>query len=67
MTTEADMIDLCCSARNLRSDAAYLARVFDDAEDRDEERAPTLRAYLTDLRHMQAELAALIAEAESSQ
>jgi hypothetical protein len=60
-----DMIDLCCAARGLRNDAAYLERVFGDAEDLDAERGPTLRAHLADLRHMQAELAALVAEAEA--
>jgi hypothetical protein len=62
-----DMIDLCCAISGIRADAAYLERVIGDAEDRDEERGPTLRAHLSDLRHLQAELAALIAEAESAQ
>jgi hypothetical protein len=65
--TEADMIDLCCSARHLRSDAAYLARVFDDAEDLGADRVSTLRKHRDDLRHMQAELAALVQEAEAAQ
>jgi hypothetical protein len=58
-----DMIDLCCAIAGLRADAAYLERVIGDAEDRDEQRAPTLRAHLPDLRHMQA---ALVTEAEAA-
>jgi hypothetical protein len=61
-----DMINLCCSARRLLTDAAYLSRVFDDAEDIGADRVSTVRKHRDDLRHMQAELAALVAEAEAA-
>ena len=61
-----DLIDFCSSLGDVELKFNQLARLLDDAAECDAQRIPTLRAHRDDLRHIQAELAALVAEAEAA-
>ncbi len=63
---KSDLLDFSFSVDHLRLEAANLVRLLRHAEAAECERGPVLRAHLPDLRHMQAELAALVSEAEAA-
>ncbi len=65
-TAPRDLVDFCFSLGGIELAAVQLERVLFVADECGAQRAPTLRAHLPDLRHMQAELAALVSEAESA-
>ena len=64
--TSRDLLDFCSSFGDVELKFNQLARLLVDAAECDAQRIPTLRAHRDDLRHIQAELAALVAEAEAA-
>ncbi len=61
-----DLIDFCFGLGGIELEVSQLARLLHYAASCGAQRTPTLRAHLVDLRHMQAELAALVSEAEAA-
>ena len=64
--TPPDLLDFCSGLGEVELEAHHLADLLSYAEECGAARGPVLRAHLADLRHMQAELAALVAEAEAA-
>jgi hypothetical protein len=61
-----DLIDFCSDFGKVELSITQFARLLDDAAECDAARVPTLRAHRDDLRHIQAALAVLVAEAEAA-
>jgi hypothetical protein len=61
-----DLLDFCFDLGSVQLDIVRLGRLLQHAEDAGALRRPVLRAHVDDLRHIQAELAALVTEAERS-
>jgi len=62
-----DLIDFCAGLGEVELDAHHLAEILSYADECGALRGPVLRSHLADLRHMQADLAALVREAEEAQ
>ncbi len=63
---KSDLREFRFSVDHFRLEAANLVRLLQHAEDAECECGPVLRAHVHDLRHMQAELAVLVSEAEAA-
>ncbi len=61
-----DLINFCFDLGSIELAAIHLERDLRDADECGAMRGPTLRRHLPELRHMQAELAGLVAEAEAA-
>jgi hypothetical protein len=61
----ADLLDISFALAQIRLEAQQLSRFFVIADECGAARGPTLRAHIDDLRRLQGEIAALVAEAET--
>ena len=60
-----DLLDFSFALGDVSLEFANLARLLQNADECGAQRGPTLRAHLDELRHMAADAAALVVEAEA--